>query len=705
MTNATQSTRRRFRFGFDIGGTFTDFVLVDTTTGEVHTHKVLTTPAHPERAVLDGWTTLLDRVHATGADVESAVHATTLITNALLEGKGAVTALVTTDGFRDVLEMRREMRYDIYDLEIRLPDPLVPRPLRFEVMERIDARGAVVTPLDLSTLEPVVDAMRLRGVEACAVALLHAFTNDGHEKAVGAYLQERLPHVSLSLSSEVAPEIREFERTSTTVANAYVQPLTHGYLDRLRTRLAEGGYRNGLFLMLSNGGFTTVDTARKFPIRLVESGPAAGALAAVHFGRLVGERDLVAFDMGGTTAKICLIRDGRPSMSNQFEIGRVHRFKRGSGHPVLVPAIELLEIGAGGGSIARVDALGLLKVGPSSAGADPGPACYGLGGALPTVTDADVVLGYLDPQFFLGGRLRLDVDAARHAIDTHVARPLGMTVEDAAVGIKTVVDESMIAATRVHIAERNADPRTMRLVAFGGAGAVHADRIARDLKMLGYVCPASAGVASALGFLTAPASFEFSKTHMCDLDDRALADLDRIFADLDAEGRSVVEGAGVDAQSIRTVRRIEVRHRGQGHTLEVQLPDGPLASVGADTVRATFFARYEEVYGHAHPHLVLEVTTCRLAAIGPTPHVANERHGRSGATAEAAIKGYRRAYDPEARATVDTPVYDRYLLEGGMEFRGPAIVEQIDSTSVIGSGTHVVVDDHRNVIVTFEATA
>jgi N-methylhydantoinase A len=702
--HSVTTKRARYRFGFDIGGTFTDFVLIDNSTGDVHTHKVLTTPDAPSRAVMEGWENLLQRLGAHGSEVETAIHATTLITNALLEGKGAKTALVTTEGFRDILELRREMRYDIYDLQITLPNPLVPRYRRFEVRERLDARGHVVTPLDAASASAAIDELLAHEVDACAVSFLHAFTNPMHEIQFREMLAKRAPHLVVSLSSEVAPEIREFERTSTTVANAYVQPLTNSYLHALQQQLHEAGFDRPLYLMLSNGGITTVDTANRFPIRLVESGPAAGALAAVFYGSLVGERDLLSFDMGGTTAKLCLIKDLTPQKSSMFEIGRVHRFKRGSGHPVLVPVIELIEIGAGGGSIARVDDLGLLKVGPESAGANPGPACYGGGGERPTVTDADLVLGYLNPDNFLGGRLTLNVQAARDAIAHHIAEPLGLSVEEAAHGIYQVVNESMISATRVHIAERNADARRMKLVAFGGAGAVHADRIARELKMQGYVCPASAGVASALGFLTAPASFEFSRTQFLELIDAALPRLDELFGELAREGTEVLVSGGVAAEAVRFERRIEVRHRGQGHVIEVPLPDGQLQRIGAENLRQRFFQSYAKVYGHAHEHLVVEITTCRLAAVGPTPRVELARSAQGEGGAERALKGYRRAFFKELGGYADTPIYDRYQLTAATTFEGPAIVEQVDSTAVIGPHTHVTVDSYLNLIVTLHHT-
>ncbi|MCU0494737.1 MAG: hydantoinase/oxoprolinase family protein, partial [Chloroflexaceae bacterium] len=402
----------RYRLGFDIGGTFTDFVLCDAETGHLETYKTLTTPDDPTRAVLEGVQALLARVGADGSALDLVIHGTTLITNALIERKGAKTALITTGGHGDVLEIAREMRYDIYDLLLVNPEPLVPRPLRFELSERLDGQGRVVRPVDEAQLHQLAERLAQEQVEAVAICLLHAYRNPAHEQQVAAVLRERLPGLAISLSSEVAPEIREYERMSTTVANAYVQPLAGRYLLSLQTQLQRLGYRRDLYLMLSSGGITVAETAARFPIRLVESGPAAGALVACFFGRLIGQPDLVAFDMGGTTAKLCVITKGQPLMTSSFEIARVHRFKRGSGLPVRIPAIELIEIGAGGGSIASVNELGLLKVGPQSAGAAPGPACYGRGGTQPTVTDANLLLGYLRPDYFLGGRMPLDLKRA-----------------------------------------------------------------------------------------------------------------------------------------------------------------------------------------------------------------------------------------------------------------------------------------------------
>jgi N-methylhydantoinase A len=506
--------------------------------------------------------------------------------------------------------------------------------------------------------------------------------------------------MAVSLSSEVAPEIREYERTSTTVSNAYVQPLAQRYLRAIGAELADAGFDHELHLMLSNGGITTLETAARFPIRLVESGPAAGALAAVFHGELLGERDLVSFDMGGTTAKMCLIKDGQPAMASSFEIARVHRFKRGSGLPVQVRSIELIEIGAGGGSIARIDELGLLKVGPASAGADPGPACYGLGGTRPTVTDADTVLGYLNPANFLGGRMTLSRQAAEEAVEREIAVPMGLDVVEAAYGIHQVVNESMIAATRIHVAERGADVRRMYLMAFGGAGPVHADAIARALRMRGYIVPPRAGVTSALGFLTARTSFELARSAVGTLTQERLADLDEAFAALEADGAALLRGAGLAAGEMSFVRHADLRHAGQGHELVVDLPAVPLASLDLERdLKPRFYRAYEAVYGHAHRHLEVEIVTCRLTASGPPPEVRVPRALARAPSAERAVSERRPAYFRELGGFVETPAYDRARLGAGAVIEGPAVVEEEDSTAVIGVNATATVDEHANLVV------
>ncbi len=699
---AQNSESRCYRLGFDIGGTFTDFVLIDDRTGEITSYKTLTTPHDPAAAVMEGVRGLLDQVSAPGHTIETAIHGTTLITNALIERKGAKTAFITTRGFRDVLEIAKEMRYDIYDLLLVLPQPLVPRPLRLEVDERLNGRGEVVTPLDSAGLDPLTAILKREAVEAVAVCLLHSYRNPTHEQLIRDWLQAQLPNVSVSLSSEVAPEIREYERMSTTVVNAYVQPLTERYLSQLEQQLRAIGFERRLYLMLSSGGTGTVETASRFPVRLLESGPAAGVLAAIFYGEVVGEQSLVSFDMGGTTAKMCLIKGGRPTMTSTFEVARVHRFKRGSGLPVRIPAIELIEIGAGGGSIARINELGLLKVGPDSAGADPGPACYGFGGTSPTVTDANLLLGYLNPDYFLGGRMQLDVAAAEQAIATHIAGPLGVDPIVAANGVHQVVNESMISATRIHVAERGADPRRLMLMAFGGAGPIHAHQIARALKMRGYIVPASAGVTSALGFLTAPASFDFARSFVAKLTSELLPDLDTIYSELEAEGHAMLSEAGVADEEMVFLRQADLRHTGQGHEISLPLLYPCLAEVDLDTtLRPYFYDFYAGIYGHAHRHLALELITCRLTATGPRPRVQLRETPIEACLADNAKKGQRLAYFAELGGFVHAPVYDRELLTAGMSFTGPAIVEEKDSTAVIGPGAEVAVDRFANLRAIF----
>ncbi|MBC8075492.1 MAG: hydantoinase/oxoprolinase family protein [Chloroflexales bacterium] len=692
-----------YRFGFDIGGTFTDFVLWNSASGEISTYKALTTPAEPARAVIAGLATMLEQAGAAGGDIDLAIHGTTLITNALIERKGALTALITTRGHRDVLEIAREMRYDIYDLLLVNPEPLAARPLRLELNERLDGRGQEVRPVDSAELATVGAALADLQVAAVAVCLLHSYRNPAHEQQVGAWLREHAPNLAVALSSEVAPEIREYERMSTTVANAYVQPLAMRYLADLQQKLGDMGYARQLYLMLSSGGITVAETAARFPIRLVESGPAAGALAAVFYGQLTDQSDLVSFDMGGTTAKICVITRGKPLMTNTFEIARKHRFKRGSGLPVRIPAIELIEIGAGGGSIAAVDELGLLKVGPLSAGASPGPACYGQGGTQATVTDADLLLGYLSPGYFLGGRMKLDLQAAEAAIQP-LADKLGMAPIEVAYGIHRVVNESMISATRVHVAERGVDPRRLMLMGFGGAGPVHADAIARALKMKGYVIPTSAGVASALGFLTAPIAFDFARTHTSQLSADGLAALDAVYAELIAEGRAMLANAGVAEETMRCEWSADLRHVGQGHEITVVLPAGPLAAVGLGRLQGEFYRQYEAIYGYAHRHLGLEIITCRLRASGGTPKITLGRIAVGDGAGARALKGRRRAYLAEGGGFIQVPVYERELLGAGDVLSGPLIVEERESTAVIGARTQVTVDPFRNLVVTFVAS-
>ncbi|OLC15265.1 MAG: methylhydantoinase [Candidatus Rokubacteria bacterium 13_1_40CM_69_27] len=688
------------RLGVDIGGTFTDLVVVDEITGALRVGKVLTTPKDPAHGVEQGIHALLDDAHLAARAVGAVVHGTTLATNALIERKGARTALLTTAGFRDALEIRREGRYDMYDIFIDPPSALVPRHLRREVPERLLADGAVQRPLDEAAARRVIADLIGQGVEAIAICLLHAYVNPAHERRLAELVHEIAPHLPVSCSSEVVPEIREYERGSTTTANVYVAPLMARYLEDLERRLAELGIPGQLYIMQSSGGIALPGAAKRFPIRLVESGPAAGALAAAQAARARGEPRLLSFDMGGTTAKACVIDDGVPLVAREFEVARADRFKKGSGLPIRVPVIELIEIGAGGGSIARVDRLGLLKVGPDSAGADPGPACYNLGGRLPTVTDADLLLGYLDSEFFLGGRMRLHREAARRAIEEHVARPLGLGPTEAAWGIHRVVNENMAAAARIHGIERGKDLRQYQLFAFGGAGPVHCWHVARILRVPRILLPFGAGAMSAYGLLSAPLAFDFVRTRRERLDAADWGTINALFAEMEAEGRALLARAGVAATQVRVSRVAEMRYLGQGHEVEAAIPPGTLAPASLPAITASFEAAYRALYQRLPQGVPIEALNWRVTIAGPPPKVALTPAARGGsANARGAVKTTRPAYFAEASDFVPTPVYDRYALGPGAAFTGPAIVEERESTAVIGPGARCRVDDGLEIVV------
>jgi N-methylhydantoinase A len=687
------------RVGIDIGGTFTDLVLVDDATGAVTVGKLLTTPHNPADAVHEGFSTAVLAGGVAAADVRRVVHGTTLVTNAVLERKGARTALVTTAGFRDTLEIATEHRYDMYDLEIERPVPLVPRQRRFEVPERIDGDGRVARPLEVAALAPLADALRSGGVEAVAVCLINAYQNDEHERRVAERLTALLPGVPVTVSAEVSPEIREYHRTVTTVVNAYVMPLIGRYVHELAARLGETGFRGDVFLMLSNGGICTVDTARRFPVRLIESGPAAGALIAAQVGDQAGYPDLLSFDMGGTTAKACYIEGGQPLTSPSVEVAHVYRFKQGSGLPLQVRSIELIEIGAGGGSIARVDELGLVRVGPDSAGSDPGPACYALGGAAPTVTDADLLLGYLSPAFFLGGKMTLDVERATRAVDEGIARPLGLSTVEGAHAIHRLVNENMASAARVHAIERGKDPRGYPLFAFGGAGPVHAVGVARILGTRHVIVPMGAGVASAAGLLTAPFAFDFVRSYRSRLDAVDWPRVGRLFEEMEAEGVAILTGAGLARADIRVRRLCAMRYVGQGSELEVALDHEPLDAAAAAAIRADFERVYLAHYRTVVPGVPVEVLTWRLSVAGPRQSATM----RLPATEAGSVrKGERSVYFGRREGWVTTPVLDRYALAAGQELRGPAIVEERESTTVVDPEATVRVDAQQNLLITLE---
>jgi N-methylhydantoinase A len=690
------------RVGIDIGGTFTDFLLIDSASGSFAVHKALTTPQDPSVAVLDGLKTLLDSAGVAPSAVTQIVHGTTLVTNALIERKGAVTGLLTTRGFRDAVEIGREHRYDLYDLFIDLPEPLVPLYLRLEIDERVLSDGAIHRPVSDADVRDRIDQLRAEGVEAVAVSLLHSYQNPEPERQVGRILEEYAPDLVVSLSSDVVPEIREFERTSTTIANVYTRPVVAEYLDRLAKALRDLGITAPLSVMISSGGLSTVETARRFPIRLVESGPAAGALAAAYHGKESGRSSLLSFDMGGTTAKACLIDDNRPSISPEFEVNRVYRFKKGSGLPIRVPVIELIEIGAGGGSIARVDAMGLLKVGPDSAGADPGPVCYGRGGAQPTVTDADLFLGYLNPDYFLGGSMELDFAGAEAAL-AYLGTRIDKNALETAWGIHAVVNEQMASAARMHAVEQGKDPRNYPMYAFGGAGPVHAFRVAEILGCPEVIIPYGAGVGSTIGFLVAPVAFDFVRSYVCRLASADWGIVNQRLDEMESEGRAILEEAGVPADRITFERSAELRYVGQGHDVRVSLPDGHLDESRRPEIEAEFAREYTRLYGRTPTGNPVEAMTWRLIA-----RADDESLGATFSAGQALGIGEisqtsRAIYLPEDQAMVEVPVYSRYSLPIGFRCDGPCVIEERESTTIVGRHAGVQIDPYRSIVITMRA--
>ena len=695
------SADNSYRVGIDIGGTFTDLVLIDDATGEQAIGKVLTTPEDPSEAVEEGLRGLLEREGVEAAQLKTIIHGTTLVTNALIERRGAPTALLTTEGFRDAVAIGTEHRYDMYDIFLEKPEPLVPRNLRYGIRERTLDDGSVVLELDEEQVRSVAGELLERGIGAVAVSFLHGFRNPDHERRVAEILAEEAPEIVVSLSSEVSPEIREYERTSTTIANVYVRPLVERYLQKLEQRLRNLGFEGSFYVMLSNGGTASVETACRFPVRLLESGPAAGSLAAAFYGEAAGFSDVLSFDMGGTTAKACLIDNGEPLTSTDFEVARIYRFKKGSGLPIKTSVIEMIEIGAGGGSIARVGSLGLPKVGPESAGADPGPACYGRGGTEPTVTDADLLLGYLDPDFFLGGRMSLDSGAAERAMKK-ISDTLGLDPIETAWGVHQVVDENMANAARVHAAERGKDPRKYLLLAFGGAGPVHAHRVARAIGVPGFVAPLGAGTASAFGFLCAPLSFDLARSLYGRLDGLDWDAANAALEEMEDEGRELLQASGVAEEDVMVRRLGELRYTGQGHEVGVKLPDGTLDPEDVEKISDGYREEYRRLYGREGPDVPLEAITWRVEVSAPRPEILQGEVRGDPRSHDEARKGERGIYLPESDGFAPVPVYDRYKLDPGAAFDGPAVVEERESTVIVGPDSRAEVDGARNLIVRWD---
>ena len=683
------------KLAFDTGGTFTDFALLDDT-GELHLHKVLSTPNNPAEAVVGGVSELLEQFgNVVDLDKLQVLGATTVVTNAVLERKGVKTGFISTAGFQDMLRIRNEGRYDLYDLNLKYPDPLVTRANSFGAVERITANGDVVTALKEETVREIAGRLRDKGIKSVAVCLLHAYKYPAHEQRIAALLREENPDVFVSLSSDVCPEVREFDRASTTVVNAYTRPQMSGHVAHLERELAARGITRQVLWMTSSGGLVPSRRAAELPVRLIESGPAAGAVAAAEFGRIAGEGSVLSFDMGGTTAKLCLIPDGEPTVGTDLEVAHYHRFRKGSGFPLKIQSIRMIEIGAGGGSIAAKNPLGLLDVGPRSAGALPGPAAYQRGGTEPTVTDADILLGYMGTESFVGGSFKVSKHAAQAAM-AKLAASLDVSVARCAWGIHDLVNESMSKAAAVHATDLGVDPRSLPMVAFGGAGPVHAYGIARKLGIKRIICPTGAGVTSAIGLLIAPVAVDLSASFPMQAENWDFEAMDRLLGDLAAQGAEVVSAAGVAPDTIINTYTVDMRHVGQGHEITVALPDRSLPPKQFhEELLANFYKLYRELFGRTVAGSSVEVITWRLRSSGEKDQVARP-HSRQ---ATEARKGTRSVYFNELGGYTETPVYDHYKLPVAREIRGPAIVEQRESTAVVGPSGRAQVDANGNLVI------
>ncbi len=672
---------KTIKLAADIGGTFTDIVLEAGT--QRWSGKVLTTTQAPELGVIEGIGLVLEQSGTRPADIGVFIHGTTLATNALIERKGARTAFITTKGFRDILEQGYEKRFDHYDLMIDRSLPLVPRTLRFTVEERLSADGDVLVPLDESALQGLAQQLRDENIKAVAIGFLHAYAHDGHERRVREILSAALPEdVTICISSEVAPEIREFERFSTVAANAYVRPLMAGYLHRLRDQLQGMDMNCPLFLMMSGGGLTTLETAARFPIRLVESGPAGGAILASEIAAECALPEVVSFDMGGTTAKICLLTNGEPERARKFEIARAYRDMKGSGIPVRIPVIEMVEIGAGGGSIARVDKLNRITVGPDSAGSTPGPVCYGRGGAEPAVTDANLALGKIDPAYFAGGKIKLDEASAKSALQKAIGTPLGLKDFWPAAGVTEIVEENMANAARVHAIERGRDIAACTMIAFGGGAPLHACRLAEKVGVKTIIVPMGAGVGSAIGFLQAPIAYEVTRSAAVSLDAFNASSVNTLLQHMTTDARAVVEPALRNTKA--TVQIIaDCRYVGQGHEIRITVPVKTLKDADGKKLKAAFEAQYEQVYGLRIPNQEAEAITwsVTVSSIAKKP----KRAAKTSAKSAPKPRSKRLIYDPALGKQVMVPVYWRFDMKPGASFKGPAIIAEDETSTIVGA--------------------
>ncbi len=669
---------RSARLGVDIGGTFTDVVL--ETGGAMHSAKVLTTYAAPENAIIDGMAQVCRAAGISPGDITQIIHGTTLATNALIERRGAKTALITTDGFRDVIEMRTESRFEQYDLNLELPDPLLPRQRRYTVPGRIDAMGEELIPLTRNDIEPVVETIAQAGYESVAIGLIHSYLNDAHERLVAQVVAERMPDAMISISSEVSPQMREYERFNTTVANAYIKPLMKSYLGRLKARLRDEGVSCKIFLMHSGGGIISLENAAEFPVRLVESGPAGGAVFAAHIAARYGLDKVLSFDMGGTTAKICLIKNQTPKTSRVFEVARTYRFKKGSGMPISIPVIDMVEIGAGGGSLAHVDAMRQIRVGPESAGSEPGPACYGRGGDKPAVTDADLVLGRLDADNFAGGSIKLKTESARTALQKVLGAPLEMDAQTAAFGLAEVVDENMANAARVHAVENGEDLSEYTMIAFGGAAPLHAGRLCEKLGVDRLLVPPGAGVGSAIGFLRAPFSFEATRSVYMKLAGFDGARIKQLLTELRDEATGFVRNCDAHAP-ISAEFKVYMRYTGQGWEIPVVLTPEQAAEPDAATFQQLFEADYAKLFGRTVAGLDIEITVWSVNATTPPERPA--RLDEASAGAAATVTGARQIFEPAQSTFLQAQIIDRTQMAAGETVQGPAAITEDETTIIV----------------------
>ncbi len=681
-----------YRLGCDIGGTFTDFVLVNNITGEFHTNKCLTTPSDPSDAIEQGVRELDEMIPGFMDSVEEIIHGTTLVINAIIERKGARTALITTKGFKDILELGREKRYDAYDIFSEYPEPIVPRSDRFEIDERLTFDGKVLKDIDEKEVTALLEKIKDKEIESIAVCFINSYENPINEKKIKEIIEREAPKLFLSTSFEVLPEIKEYERTCTTAVNAYVKPITFWYLNKLVKRLSTIGFNGKFFIMLSSGGITSIETAKNFPVRIIESGPTAAVIASQYYGKMFNIKDMFCFDMGGTTAKSCLIQGGHAGLVSTFEVGRVQRFQKGSGLPIQVPVVDLMEIGAGGGSIAKISTLGLLQVGPESAGADPGPACYKQGGDAPTVTDADLVLGYLDPDFFLGGTMNLDIELSKKAIEEKIAKPLGTTMVKAAFGIHDLINETMASAAKTHIAEKGGNPNLVTVSAFGGAGPVHTYGLAKKIGARSILVPPLAGVGSALGFFTAPVAFDLSRSHRKELGQADFKVIESLFKELEQESAKILEGAR-QGDKIIFKRTLLMRFVGQGAEIDLSIELKNFSKFSHDEIRTMFDKEYKRLYGRSSTESPVEFVTFKVRASLPKKPFSISKFSTKNRDIQNCIKGERQAFSLIKKDYISFTVYDRSKLFPRAEFNGPAIIEERESTIVVGEDAKVRIDE------------